>query len=306
MATKEELLKESISNEISVSQDLPSGNRSYADVTRTPPSSQPSNLRGLSTTNTSATYLTDTPFCTIDITRVTEEDRSRTQVGELRRAIEQEVRMKEGGENWRCAAVAKDPRNHNRIRITGRDEEEIQLMKEAATKTAVPGARVLRDQLHPVKVDNANRLGVLDAAGAVLAGAAEALGTENEVNIAKIAYSAGRTPTKHTSSPPQRQHSRYRHHPCLQYLPHLAKVRGIAPLAACYRCCFRRPPHRRLHRGPRLCGRHGRANARAWYSEDATHATPASSPFPVRRLPHRFCKEALTTGLKMTGSVAEG
>ena len=48
--------------------------------------------------------------------------------------------MKEGWENWRCAAVAKDPRNPNRIRIIGKDEEEIQTVKEAAMKTAVPRA----------------------------------------------------------------------------------------------------------------------------------------------------------------------
>lgn len=37
-------------------------------------------------------------------------------------------------------------------------------------------------------VDNADRTAALDAGGDILPGAAEALGTENEVNIAKIAW----------------------------------------------------------------------------------------------------------------------
>ena len=45
----------------------------------------------------------------------------------------------------------------------------------------------MRDQLYLVKVDNANRTAILDADGNILPGVAEALGTENEVNIAKIA-----------------------------------------------------------------------------------------------------------------------
>jgi hypothetical protein len=43
-----------------------------------------------------------------------------------------------------------------------------------------------------VKVDNANRLGVIDADGTILPGATEALGTENDVNITKIAWLSNR------------------------------------------------------------------------------------------------------------------
>ena len=50
------------------------------------------------------------------------------------------------------------------------------------------GARVLLDQLYPVKVDNANRIAILDQDGKLLPGATEALGKENDVQIAKIAW----------------------------------------------------------------------------------------------------------------------
>ena len=46
----------------------------------------------------------------------------------------------------------------------------------------------MRDQLYLVKVDNANRIAVFNIDGNILLGVAEALGIENEVNIAKIAW----------------------------------------------------------------------------------------------------------------------
>ena len=62
----------------------------------------------------------------------------------------------------------------------------MQLVKETAEKTAIKGARVLRDQLFPVKVDGANRTAVLDSNGDMLSGVRDALGKENDVTIAKI------------------------------------------------------------------------------------------------------------------------
>lgn len=46
---------------------------------------------------------------------------------------------------------------------------------------------MLRDQWFLVKVDNANRIAILDHEGVVREGAAEALGKENGVQIAKLA-----------------------------------------------------------------------------------------------------------------------
>lgn len=43
-----------------------------------------------------------------------------------------------------------------------------------------------------VKVDNANRIAVLDEQGIVLPGAAEALGAEDNINIAKISWLSNR------------------------------------------------------------------------------------------------------------------
>ncbi|EAQ83089.1 hypothetical protein CHGG_10907 [Chaetomium globosum CBS 148.51] len=161
---------------------------SYAEVARTPPSSQPSGVRTLSSRNTTPSSFTDTLFCTIDTSRVEEKEKGNVQVADIRKAIETEARARESMGDWRCAAVVKEARNPDRVRVICRDEGEVQLVKEAAVKISVPGVRVLRDQLYPVRVDNANRTAVLDADGNILPGAAEALGTENDVNIAKIAW----------------------------------------------------------------------------------------------------------------------
>lgn len=61
-------------------------------------------------------------------------------------------------------------------------------VKEAVQKTSLPGTRVLRDQLYPVNVDNANRTAILDAAGDLQPGVIEMLDKENEVKIAKIVW----------------------------------------------------------------------------------------------------------------------
>jgi len=168
---------------------------SYADGARTPLGSQPSGSRTLSMDSTPSA-LTDTIYCTIDTSRVEGHEKTRTDAGAIRRGIEKEMRETQGRESWRCVAVTKDPRNETRIRVTCRDEAELGLVKEAAQKSGVAGVRVLRDQLFPVKVDNANRTVVLDENGEVRVGAVEMLGKENEVKIAKLAWLSGKNSAK--------------------------------------------------------------------------------------------------------------
>jgi hypothetical protein len=175
-------------NPVFTASSQPSARASYAEVARTPPSSQPSGIRTLSLSNTTPSTFTDTLFCTIDTSRVEEKEKGKVQVADVRKAIEAEVRTLENMGDWRCAAVVKEARNPDRVKVVCRDENETRIVKDAAQKITVPGVRVLRDQLYPVRIDNANRTAVLDADGNVLPGAMEALGTENDVNIAKIAW----------------------------------------------------------------------------------------------------------------------
>ena len=161
---------------------------SYATIARTPRTSQPSNLPSFPSRSLTPSSMTDTLYCTIDTSRMTEEDKSKAQPGTIRHAIEKEMRTQAERNNWRCTAVTRDPRNTARIRVTCRDEAELQLVKEATQKGAAPGLRVLRDQLYPVKVDNANRAAILDQDGSIRPDAAEVFGKENEVRIAKMVW----------------------------------------------------------------------------------------------------------------------
>jgi hypothetical protein len=125
-------------------------------------------------------------FCTIDISGAGDDDSNKAQIGEVRQAIEAAVRTRKKDERWRCAAVIRGARNANIIKVICRDEAELHMVREAALGADMPGAKILRERLYPVKVNGANRSAVLDSNGNLLAGASEALGQENEVTIAKI------------------------------------------------------------------------------------------------------------------------
>ena len=144
--------------------------------------------------NTLGSYLTspaagpDAHNCTIDTSRVAEEDANKISLGAIRAIVEDEIRATNGQTNWRCRAVTRDARNTSRIKIACRDESEQRLVTRAAETRIAAGVRVLRDDLYPIKIDNVNRLAVLDEQGDIRAGAAEALGHENETTVAKIGW----------------------------------------------------------------------------------------------------------------------
>ena len=117
-----------------------------------------------------------------------ETEKDKANPGTIRQETEKEMGDSAGTETWRCVAVTKDPRNDARIRITCRNESELALVQAAAEKTKISGARVLRDQLHPVKVDNANRMAILEGNGQLRLGVVEMLEKENEVKIAKLSW----------------------------------------------------------------------------------------------------------------------
>ncbi|KIW22074.1 uncharacterized protein PV07_12536 [Cladophialophora immunda] len=102
---------------------------------------------------------TDTLCCTIDASRVPEQDMDKTSPRAIRATVEKEIR-----------AVTRDAKNASRVRIACRDETELHMVKQVAETKIAPGIRILRDELYPVKVDNVNRLAILDANGGVQAG----------------------------------------------------------------------------------------------------------------------------------------
>ncbi|KAI9148647.1 reverse transcriptase [Paramyrothecium foliicola] len=106
----------------------------------------------------------------------------------IRKTLEQQMRKSSDQSHWRCVPVTRDGRNANRLRIIGRDEGEIQKIKTILEARKAPGARVLRDQLYPIKVDSVDRTAVFDQEFNVLPGAMETLSQENEAQIAKVVW----------------------------------------------------------------------------------------------------------------------
>lgn len=92
--------------------------------------------------------------------------------------------------------VTKDAKNLHRVRIACRDEAEHKMIKRVAEAKLEQGARILRDDLFPIRVVNVNRTTVLDEVGNVRSGATEAFGRENNTQIARIAWLSNRDAAK--------------------------------------------------------------------------------------------------------------
>ncbi|OQD73994.1 hypothetical protein PENANT_c192G11599, partial [Penicillium antarcticum] len=130
-----------------------------------------------------------------DVT-VTESENEKKWAGSIRATIEKEIRTMDDHTHWRCRAVTVSPRDPNRIRIACRDEAEHQLVKEVAEAKIGRGARVLRDELYPIKVDSVKRAAVLGENHDILTGAAAALGEENETTVAKMTWLSSKEAAK--------------------------------------------------------------------------------------------------------------
>ncbi|KAH7394638.1 hypothetical protein BKA66DRAFT_598616 [Pyrenochaeta sp. MPI-SDFR-AT-0127] len=110
---------------------------SYADVARTPPNSSPSNVRSLLSNGTTPSTMTNTLYCTIDVSRVASEDTDKVSAGAIRTTVEKEIRDTNEQTNWRCQAVTMDPRNPHRVRIACRDEDEHKAVKRVVEANLV-------------------------------------------------------------------------------------------------------------------------------------------------------------------------
>jgi hypothetical protein len=127
-------------------------------------------------------------FCTVDMLRVPEDYASEAILVALRKLIEHEIRAPSNQPSWRYIAVTRDRGSTNRLRVISRNEGELKKLKDIVEAKKTLRARVLREWLYPVKVDNVNRIAVLDRESKILPGTVEVLGQGNDVRIAKIAW----------------------------------------------------------------------------------------------------------------------
>ena len=131
-------------------------------------------------------------FCTVDCGRVEE---GAIDIAALRKKIEKEVQKTE--EWYKCMSVVRDHRSQHRVRILCRNEKELDLVKQAAATTAIEGARILRDQLYPVKVNNVRADAVLSSSTkAIREDLVPALEDCNKTQIAKVSWLSSRSASK--------------------------------------------------------------------------------------------------------------
>jgi hypothetical protein len=77
---------------------------------------------------------------------------------------------------------------------------EHQMVKKVVEGKIARGARLLRDDLYPIKFDGIIRRAALDERGNDKEGAAEELGKENEVQVARVKWLSSREPSKEYGS----------------------------------------------------------------------------------------------------------
>ncbi|KAG7408119.1 hypothetical protein Forpi1262_v017990 [Fusarium oxysporum f. sp. raphani] len=98
--------------------------QTYANAARMTPTSMSSQ------SSSAARSATPEPvFCTVDTSRVPEDHIGDATSTMIHKTVEQEMRKSSDQPHWRCVAVTRDGRNANRLRIIGRNEEEIQKIK---------------------------------------------------------------------------------------------------------------------------------------------------------------------------------
>ena len=162
----------------------PSGNRSYIGAA----------LNGVRHTG-SATRMFTPPmaeefFVTIDYSRV-EGGGEAVDAVAVRKRIEDEIHKGED-KTFKCRAITRDNRTRQQLRILCRGEEELDVVKRAATATVMEGARVLRDQLYPVKINNVRTDAILQPNGVVKEDALSALNDSNSTQLAKLSWLSSR------------------------------------------------------------------------------------------------------------------
>jgi hypothetical protein len=178
---------EAIATRVTESQPL-----SYAEAARSLSTSLPSNIGAGPALGKTQSSFTETFHCTIDISRNNNERADEITPGAIRALVEGEITPGEQGQpGWRCLAVIKDPKKP-RIRIACRNEDEYKTVKRLIEAKLPGGTRMLQDQLYQVKVDGVKRTAILDDGNNIRAEAADVVGRENDIQVAKVGWLSSR------------------------------------------------------------------------------------------------------------------
>ncbi|KAB2568602.1 Nucleic-acid-binding protein from transposon X-element [Lasiodiplodia theobromae] len=170
-------------------------NATYANVLRggppTPANSSPASSAAVPARANHASVST-----TRIMPPVIELDLNNTNVGsvspgDIRARLQTALESQEATMEVKCCGITRNPNDAAKVRVFLRTEEDEELVRSNLgwLETAFRGARIRGQQWHPVKVDNVNKLAILnDDRTTVRADASEKIGSENDVEVTQVRW----------------------------------------------------------------------------------------------------------------------
>ncbi|KAF4310464.1 hypothetical protein GTA08_BOTSDO13986 [Botryosphaeria dothidea] len=170
-------------------------NATYVNVLRgglpTPTNSSPSSTAAVPVRANHAiasTTRTRPPAIELDLTNANVYNAS---PGDIRARLQTALESQEPTKEVKCYRITRNPSDAAKVRAFFRTEEDEELVRSNLgwLETAFRGARIRGRQWHPVKVDNVNKLAVLnDDRTTVRADAGQIIGAENDVEVAQVRW----------------------------------------------------------------------------------------------------------------------
>ena len=125
-------------------------------------------------------------YCVMDFSQVEHcEGTLKADPVALRKKIEEEIQKQD--KKFRVKAVIRDRRSPDHLPILFRNEEELKNVKSTAAAIATHRSRVLRDQLYPVKINNARADVILIPDNSLKPNIASEIAEENNTKLTKVA-----------------------------------------------------------------------------------------------------------------------
>ncbi|EKG08961.1 hypothetical protein MPH_14084, partial [Macrophomina phaseolina MS6] len=170
-------------------------NATYANVLRggppTPANSSPSSAAAVPVRTNQATVPNAhmmPPAIELDLTNTSVGSAG---PGDIRARLQTALQSQEATKEVKCCGITRNPNDAAKVRAFFRTEEDEELVRSNLgwLETAFRGARIRGRQWHPVKVDNVNKLTILnDDRTTVRTDASEKIGAENDVEVTQVRW----------------------------------------------------------------------------------------------------------------------
>ncbi|EKG12716.1 Zinc finger CCHC-type protein [Macrophomina phaseolina MS6] len=170
-------------------------NATYANALRggppTPANSSPSSVAAVparTSHSTATTTRTLPPAIELDLTNASVGN---AHAGDIRARLQIALESQEVTKEVKCCGITRNPGDAAKVRAFFMTEEDEELVRSNLgwLETAFRGPRIRGRQWYPVKVDNVNKLTILnDDRTTVRADASQMIGAENDVEVTQVRW----------------------------------------------------------------------------------------------------------------------